>query len=106
MPSSRTRSTRRKTSRRSDLGPTLIACLVVLLGSVLLLGRQTFPAQRANAVLRGEMAALEAEIRSEESVARRLDEQRVAFEEGTVEYMREAYRRFRLVPDEELVVIR
>lgn len=105
MPS-RARSTRKKTGRRSDLGPTLIACLVVLLGSVLLLGRQTFPAQKANAALREELASLEAEIRAEEAVSRRLDEQRVAFEEGSVEYMREAYRRFRLVPDEELVVVR
>ena len=104
MPSS-ARSTR-KGKRVSGLGPTLLACLVVLLGSVLLLGRQTFPAQRASKALRGELAELESAIGAEEHLARRLGEQRFALENGDVEFMREAYRRFRLVPDEDLVVVR
>jgi hypothetical protein len=105
MPS-RARSRSRSAGRASGLGPTLIACLVVLLGSALLLGRQTFPAQRSNAELKREMADLEAKIAAEEEIAERLAEQRAAFESGDFEYMREAYRRFRLVPDEELVVVR
>jgi len=104
MPSTARSKNRRR--KATGLGPTLVACLLVLLGSTLLLGRQTFPAQRANAALRGEMASLEAEIRAEEDTARRLTDQRAAFENGDVEVMREAYRRFRLVPNEELVVVR
>ncbi len=90
----------------SGLGPTLIASLVVLLASVLLLGAQTLPAQKRNAALRSEAASLVREISEELAVSRRLADERAAYESGDVEYVREAYRRFRLVPGEDLVVVR
>ena len=99
----------RRTCRRPSsegLGPILIGCLVVLLGSALLLGRQTIPVQKRNARLREEKSRIAGEIRSELDTQRDLLRARHSLETDRLTLMREAYEQFGMLPPGDFVVLR